>query len=78
MNEILAVCAMSFGALILFLIFRHVILWYWRLNDIADSLGKIVVELKRVNPNYKECPNCDRFNFKDAKACGNCKHEFSN
>jgi len=30
----------------LFLIFRVIILWYWRINDVADSLKQIADSLK--------------------------------
>lgn len=27
--------------IVLFLIFRALVLWYWRINEIADTLGEI-------------------------------------
>lgn len=27
--------------IVLFLIFRAMVLWYWRINEIADTLGEI-------------------------------------
>jgi len=34
------------GLIFLFLIFREIILWYWRINDIADSLKRIADSLE--------------------------------
>ena len=38
----------------LFLIFRNVILWYWRINDVADSLEDIAESLKKISNIKKE------------------------
>ena len=32
-----------------FLLFREIILWYWRVNHIVERLDQILSELKRIS-----------------------------
>lgn len=73
MGSMLALALGIFGTIVVFLIFRSVMLWYWRLDDLADNVEKILVEIKKLNPQYRYCSNCKKFNFSDAAICGHCK-----
>lgn len=40
-------------ALLIFLLCREVICWYWKINKISESLDNILMELKRINEKPK-------------------------
>lgn len=42
--------ATAAAALILFLIFRRVVLWYWKIDEISRTLREILAELRRQPP----------------------------
>jgi hypothetical protein len=33
----------------LFLLFREIVLWYWKINEMVGTLKLILAELKRIN-----------------------------
>ena len=36
------------GVLVLFLVMRQIVLWYWRINDLIDSTNKIAEQLGNI------------------------------
>jgi len=34
--------------IVLFLVFRKIVLWYWRMDEMADNLKLILSELKKL------------------------------
>jgi hypothetical protein len=44
-TAIILAMAVVFG----FLIFRQIVLWYWKINEIVERLDGILAELKKAN-----------------------------
>ena len=55
MEDLIKALFMSVAMAILvvgfFLIFRAIVLWYWRISEIADTLDAILTELKKISGN---------------------------
>lgn len=47
MNNLLTVIGYFIVIVALFLIFREVMLWYWRINHIVDRLDRILTTLDK-------------------------------
>lgn len=50
---ILVIIAIPFAVIGLFFIFRELVLWYWRLNHIADTLTAIDAKLAKLTEEKK-------------------------
>ena len=58
---------------VLFLLFRQVVLWYFRVNQIVELLTDIRNSLKRTEGDVTwACPKCGSKNSNDSYNCAEC------
>jgi hypothetical protein len=48
-RAVLMAVAMAVLVVGLFLIFRAIVLWYWRISEICDTLDAILTEMKKIS-----------------------------
>ncbi|MFH0807139.1 MAG: hypothetical protein V2A57_01830 [Elusimicrobiota bacterium] len=64
----------------LFVILRHFVLWYWKINSIETLLEEIRDTLQNGGkPSTKtmECPFCNKFTQIDSTFCSHCGKNIS-
>ena len=66
------------GVIIVFLICREIVCWYWKINTIVDLLGeqnsllKSLLEKANVSPDDWICNKCGKNNRKTSLFCTGC------
>lgn len=79
-NPVIIVFAWIFLAIILFLMFREVVCWYWKINKRVDLLEKIAKQLGvegltdtiEIQNTDWTCPKCSTENLYYKSICKKC------
>ena len=77
---IIIAIATAFGLVLLFLVFRNVLLWYYKIDKIVDLLEDIKYALTSSKPKTIptwECPKCKTVNSNYVYACAECGYSLT-